>query len=254
MRNNYTGNIERALEIAQDERRRTINERDAFNEFITTVNSIELSSPNTGFNKVVSLRSRSQQATTREIQQAYRKSIMNIPHYEEEYNETMPINLEAELGPDIAEAIMNNGPVTPQIQYVVAISATRAEEKRTEFIKTLDIEIDILKKERRTLSAVQDMYSSFLNRQLYTYSLDELHEKYDQIDQKQSMFSNILEDRQTQRQTGHASLQTKSVSDLQSYLYQDMKVTYPILSDTLQLYKELCSCRYRIECWLSRFD
>ena len=254
MRNNYTSTIERALEIAQEERRRTTSERDAFNEFITTVNSINPSSPNTSFNKVMSLRSKSQQATTREIQQAYRESIMNMPHYEEEYNETMAINLEAELGPDIAEAIIKDCPVTPQLQHVVAISAARAEEKRTEFINTLDIEIDILKTERRTLSAIQDMYTSFLNRQLYTYSLDELHEKYDQIDQKQSMCSKILEDRQTQRQTGHASLQTKSVSDLQSYLYQDLKVTYPILSDTLQLYKELCSCRYRIECWLSRFD
>ncbi len=254
MRNNYTNTIETALEIAQEERRRTTNERDAFNQFATKVNSIDPSSINTNTNKIVSLRSKSQHATTCEIQQAYRESIMNIPHYEEEYNETMAINLEAEFGPNIAEAIINDGPVTPQLQHVVAISATRAEEKRTEFINTLNKEIDILNRERQTLSEIQDMYASFLNRQLNTYSLDELHKKYDQVEQKQSMCSKILQDRQTQRQAGHASLQTKSVSDLQSYLYQDMKVTYPILSDTLQLYKELCLCRFRIDSWLFRFD
>ena len=249
-----TSTIETSLEIVQEERCRTVWERDAFSEFATTVGSFDTSPMNTANSRTNPLLVGPQQTDTRKIKHAYQESVMSVPHYEEEYNETLAVNLRAEFGPEIAATIINNNPVTPQIQRAVTAAATTAQKERIELISTLDTERIELKAAYRTLSEVSEMFSLVLNYQLNQQSFGELYYMHQQLIQGQSQCREILHDRQTQRQTGHARTRFESVPDLQNYLYQKLSVTYPILSSTLRLYDDLRSGRNQLEYWLARCD
>ncbi len=242
------------MEIVREERRRTDRERDAFSEFAATVSSLDSSPPNTTTSQTRPLFVESQQTDTSEIKQAYRESIMSVPHYEEEYDETLAVNLRAEFDSKIAAAIIEGKSVTPRLQRAVIAAAVTAQKERAEFITKLKTEEDKLISARQTLSEVDEMLTSVLNHQLYGHSFDEIHEMYQQLIQGQSECRKVLQDRQTQRQTGHARIRSESVLDLQNYLYHELSDTYPVLSDTLELYEDLRLGRNRIEYWLSRCD
>lgn len=254
MTTGHLSTIQTSLEIVREERRRTVCERDAFSEFATTIASLDPSPPNTTTSQMRPLLVGSKQTDTSEIEQAYRESIMSVPHYEEEYDETLAVNLRAELGSEIAAAVINSKSITPQLQQVVTAAAETAQNERAEFIITLDTEQNKLETARKTLSEVNEMLTSVLEHQWYTHSFDEIHEMYQQLIQGQSQCRKILQDRQKQRKTGHARICSESILDLQNYLYQDMSATYPVLSGTLKLYEDLRLGRHRIEYWLTRYD
>lgn len=255
--------IPAALEILQVEYRRTVAERDAFDAFAEAVSALNPApttdiSTRTAPPAVGTKRSDGfggfYGTDTGQLRQAYRESVMDFSHYEEEYDESLAVNMQAEFGSDLAAAVISDSTVTPRLQRAVVAAATEAREEREEFVTTLDAEQSALKTAQRTLSEIHEMLTPILNRRWYRESFDEAYTAYQRLEQEQSRCRDLLQDRQTQRQTGHAGLRSESVPDLQSYLYYELNSTYPVLSDTLQLYDDLCLAHRRIERWLARDD
>ena len=246
--------IRASIDIVRKERSKTVSERNAFDEFAKAVNSFDAAPLNQKPIQTRSLLENPRQTDTHKIRQAYRESVMDVQHYEEEYNETLVVNLTAEFGPKIASAIVNANPITSQLQQAITTAAKVAKKERADHVATLDTEQAELKEARQNISELEEVLTSNINGQYYQKSYNTLREAYHQLIEAESQCRVILQDRQRQRQTGHTKVRSESVPDLQTYLYQDLEITYPVLSDTLHLYEDLRSCRSRIEYWLARID
>ena len=88
----------------------------------------------------------------------------------------------------------------------------------------------------------------------YGHSFDSAHDAYQRINRQQLSCQEILNTRQEQRATGHAGIRSEPIPDIQSYLYQDLDTTYPIISDALNLLEELETIQREVEWALARFD
>lgn len=210
----HTCIIRASLDIAREERSRTVSEKNAFDEFAKAVNSFEAAPLNHKLGQTRSFLEKLRQTGTHKIRQAYRESVMNVQHYEEEYDETLVVNLTAEFDLEIASAIVNDNPMTPQLHQVVTTAAEVAKKERAELVATLDAEQAKLKEARENISELEEVLTSNINCQYYQESYNALREAYHQLIKAESQCRVILQDRQSQRQTGHTKVRSELVSDL----------------------------------------
>ena len=249
--------IRAAVERLEDEYRFTLDERDAFECFadaaaeLDTVTPSDTARPTAGAMRTDGFGG-SYPTDTSQLRDAYRETVMDTPQYDAAYDEPLAVNLRAELGRDIAVALLADNPVTPHLQQAVVAVAKREQTKRAEFLKTLDSERDTLRSAMETLSTGRKLVETVDGRQWRQCSFDEIRKPYRRVVTHHSECRELLADRQTQRQTGHTRIRDESVSDLQSYLYHELDVTYPVLSDTVQLSVDLRSAKRRLSWWLAR--
>jgi len=88
-------------------------------------------------------------AGLRTVRTAYRETVMSVPHFEAEYDDTLPENLGAEFGVDVATRVADGTRLTPPLYRALAAAADRAVDERRRFRHALD-------RERDSLVAVRD--------------------------------------------------------------------------------------------------
>lgn len=109
--------IETASSLVNAEHEQVAAEREAFQTFQDSVAECEprrkqlLTQP-----KRVRFSPSNEDTTDphRQLQQAYRESVMSVGHYEQDYNESLRRNLSNELGADLASGLCDGTPFTPR--------------------------------------------------------------------------------------------------------------------------------------------
>ena len=232
--------IPSAREMVQMEHERILAERDAFKQFRDRVARLDPSStvsktpsPSQELSPPINRHSSSSTAEELDdIQQAYRDTVMNTPHYDEEYGESLVQDMTIEFGEDLTAAIMTNSQLTPSLQQAIVQAATAASARRTTFSNQLDEEEATLKDAYQTLAPIGKQYEQSTDQPLQQQSIDDLWEAHQQLTTCISPCEQLVEERQTQRTDGHTALpHTDETVDLQEYLYQSLDVTYPLLAD-----------------------
>ena len=242
-----------ALKCCAEERRRTRQERDAFDRFARAVSAIESADPQLapaaiGTDLVIDQASRNQQSQISSIENAYRETIMSVPHYTEEYAEPMQVNVATELGEDLAIAIFETRQFTPQVKRVLLQKTIASRDRRTELLHVLDEEHSVLRECENALTTIEERVNSLLAVPRYDLTYDELIERYHRIQSWREDCENLVQDRQSHRTIGHAAtFDTRLVSDLNEYLYRSLEVTYPVLSDGTRLLTRLDTSLNRLE-------
>jgi hypothetical protein len=69
-------------------------------------------------------------SASEQIRTSYRETVMVVPHYNDEYDESLAANLNAEFGPDLATPIIENERVTPQLRNGLLTASRHAHESR----------------------------------------------------------------------------------------------------------------------------
>jgi len=238
-----TGDIREAIDIIDEERVRTRAERDAFDAFINCIKTSPAGSAPLPMNpqrSVVGGETR-RGNQLQELREAYRKTVMGVAHYEEEYDDTLAESLEAEFGPELGSHLASGQAFTSVVKQRLLEAAHQRRQVREEFLSTLKAEQEALKSARSSLEGVaatlDEITASLSSGQL---SPDPVR-GYTRLDEAGRTCETLLHDRQQQRTDKQAAVDThgQSVHDLYSYLYQPLSVTYPVLADATSLLETL---------------
>ena len=154
--------VREAVDADQRERRRVLAERDAFEGFADRVADLDpapTGSTAPGFDGSMAAvrtvdRAGGDDVRLRRVLAAYRDTVMSVPHYREEYDETIPESLAAELGPDTAAALASNGTLSAASQSALVRRSRRAAEARSSLADGIDEEIETLRAFESDLSCV----------------------------------------------------------------------------------------------------
>lgn len=213
------------------ERRRVEDERAAFDAFVDRLDDLAV---RTHVRQQLPGRTLTDvpDAGTEAVRRAYRETVMGVPHYEREYDESLHESIEAELGAEVAGAL--SGTLGPAGKRALVRSATEARDARSRFLDTLDREARVLDETGTTLRAIEHALpdapdGSFDDLVALRADLAELREECDAVAERR-------------QRAIHASV-PGSDADLAVYLYD----AYPVLATVADL-------ATRIECALRATD
>lgn len=154
------------------ERRRVLDERDAFESFADRVAGIDTVSVATdatpsgvpaGAIRDVGGRGGGRRpgggpagdnVTLRRVMAAYHDTVLSLPHYRDEYDETAAESLSAELGRDAATALASDGGLSSGAQSALVDRSRHAADAREQLADAIDEEIDELGDREASLSSI----------------------------------------------------------------------------------------------------
>ena len=145
--------IRDAKATCRQERRRVVDERDAFEEFgdrvaaLTPIPTREtparpatLAAPGLAADRPIADGGR------RRVLTAYQKTVVSLPHYATEYDETLAESFAAELGEDAAVSLASNERLSPELQSALVDRSRRAATARESLAAAIDVEVDRLER------------------------------------------------------------------------------------------------------------
>ena len=234
------------------ETRRTRREAVAFDRFATRVRDVDPVVSRTAAARVGSVLVATDDRTgsgrrIREITATFRDTVMSVPHYDEEYGESLAEHMAIEFGDELTIAVVETRQFTPQVKQGLYRAAIAARDRRLELLSVLEAESNALQTFERELTDLTTRVEALTEPLRSDQTYDELCETYRELNECTRACEALLHTRQTQRTDGHAANLPYAIDDLQEYLYERFEVTYPVLSDGLQLYRRITTARGRLE-------
>lgn len=240
-----------ARSIVDEERDRTVDERDAFARFVDRI--ADLDADGSGTTAVAAnepLMTMSAAPPDRQLQavkSAYRETVMSLPHYEEEYDEPIAVNMAAEFGDEVAAAVIDGERLTPPLKSALLQQGRDASDRRRRFVSTLDREAAQLAEAHESLSSVEGTLVELDEEPLLTRTFEELQSTWERLGQLEDRCVEVVEDRQDGLARMDRPYQNgdEGVS-LHEYLYRPLSVTYPVLADGATLIDHLRTAQGRV--------
>lgn len=225
---------EPALSEARDalrvERRRVVDEREAFEAFRARVRRVPTATAS-ATQPPLRYGSASAGRGLVAVRDAYLETVMSVPHYDEEYDDTYERSLEAEFGPDLTLALTRESTLHGRYKRALLSKVETAIEERESFLEHVETEAASIDRATATLSPIVEEIETISRS---SFSADD----FGTLDAYRAR-THVLEENcdgvanRRQREIGDAerSLRTDdSLPDLPTYLYQELPVTYPVLS------------------------
>lgn len=242
--------LPRAREACEEERTRTRAEAEAFDRFAERVAEVDVAptqAHHAGIGAVPLTQSQSTDGNLRAVRDAYRETVMDVPHYEEEYGESMQTNMAAEFDPDLAAAVCEGPGVTPQLQQTLIEHSKRARDRREAFLETLETESEALKEASDALTAIDDELAKMNERPLSARSFDELADAWERLGRLHDRCQRLVEERQAAlRKREVVGQRSLSPGELCPYVYQTQPVTHPVLAEGVRVTEAITSARRRV--------
>ena len=243
------GCLRKAVSLADEERTRIEAERDAFEQFAEEVKSIsapKLSRTNTLAVKGGNDGERQLEA----IRNAYRETVMAVPHFEEEYDETIEESLAAEFDPDVAAAIVDGTQFSPPLKQTILQQTALAIRRREALSSVVEKERASIEEAREHLHTIDAAVDE--DCEIAECTFDELIDRYEKLERIENEAERLLEDRQRDVQAENRQHSRSSYPFLQQYLYQPLEVTFPVLDATLEQIRTLRDRRRQVLRTLTR--
>lgn len=242
-----------ALEALAIEREITNSEQDAFARFHRRLAAMEVSQPHLDtehdhqFNVPVTTQSHPNNHLQR-IKEAYHETIMDVPHYDDVYNDSLRESLAEEFSLEIATALTTGEHLTPPLQNQLLLKSQQARNERTRFLGALSKETEDLRSAEQTISEIGTNLDTLNDRSLETWMITDLTESREQMLAAEQQCDELVATRQTTLQSSRIPGPTPDDLDFNEYLYESLPVTYPILSDLANLANTLHNELSRVEC------
>lgn len=213
------GSVERAQQLADDERDSVVAERAAFETFAEAVASM----PTTTASPSPSVR-RADGAgrPLAAVRERYRETVLAAPGYERAYNEDLSEHIAAEFGRPVAGTVLADGHLTPPLKRLLVAGARESAAERTDLLGALNRECDSLATAADRLERTGDALSSTAPEDR---PFSELVDQEGRLRSAERDCTDLLTDRQ--RRIHEERRRTGSL--LQEYLYTDLETTYPVL-------------------------
>lgn len=231
--------IEQALTVVQEEIDCIEAELMAFRRFRTRLVSIEPAGQSTatvdtsvgGMSAVGTLQSKPD-TSLHAVREAYQETIMAVPHFEAEYDDSMEANMSMEFGPELGTQIATGMRLTPQLYEALLTASEGAREERETLLPALERERESLQSVRNTLNDCERRGAALGANARRTTDPVRLDSIDDQLAEIETDCETIAATRQ-QLLHGRSAAALSGIdgTSLVRYLYGDCLVTCPALTD-----------------------
>lgn len=227
-------NIRTAAETVDGERSRIVAERDAFRAFAQRVNGLSPDSRITdGGSRVGPLSVAGTESEPSpglsKVREAYRESVMAVPHYDKDYGTALSEHMAVELGTDVAGSVKNGQRLSSMLQRLIVSKATTAATNRERLIDRLDREASDLKSALDTLSEVESQLADYDPTTLHRVDYTNLNDRWNRLDAMEERCSETLKTRQRLLQQRDDNL--PQGPSFGQYVYGALQVDFPVLAD-----------------------
>lgn len=222
--------LDAARQVLREERRRTVDEREAFRSFRDELRSTTATPPSTTAMGVTSLaRSQTTDKSLARVRRSYERTVMSVPHYDDEYADTFEDSITAEFGPGVAAALQSASCFSPGLRQTLTAAAETAVRERDEFIDVLDVESNSIESMSVGISSVHATLVSLDETPLPEQTFDELRALYEDVSALGAELESLAATRQ-RTLVHHRRALSSMVPDVTEYLYGDLSVRYPVLA------------------------
>ncbi|MEF8757046.1 MAG: hypothetical protein V5A33_02305 [Halobacteriales archaeon] len=212
------------------ERRRTVDEREAFRRFERRVRELTPATAHTGPPAAAVVGGRSG-AGLDDVRDAYRETVMSVPHYEETYDDTYERSVRAEFGPDVGAALTEAAAFDQRHKQAVLSAARTCRRERERLLELLDAERASVTAAAERLVPAADQLSAFATMDFtaepsaaldgYRARLSVLAERWD----------DVAAARQADLDELGAEFRLPNDRDgVTAFLYGDFPATHPVLA------------------------
>lgn len=236
-------NLRKGADVVEREQSRTAAERDAFYEFAARISELSPDSEGkiggangSAIGSPVALAHPPRSAS--KVREAYRETVMGVPHYDLDYGESLEDNMAIEFGEDVAAAIEDGQTLSPMLQQLLVSKARAAATEREQLIGQLEDEAEELNHARTTLSVIE----SELEGYEIPSRLDAIADRWDRLEELEDRCNDLVQRRQCSIVEGRidGGMDTPSLVE---YLYSSLTVDYPVLADTAAILEQIESAR-----------
>jgi hypothetical protein len=171
-----------------------------------------------------------------QARRAYRDTVMSVPHYEEEYGESLSENVSAEFGESVALALEGADAFTPGLRRTLVESAETARDRRNSLVRAIEQEETALRTAASTLSDVESEVEAVDGGSTLSLSFEQLMDRWGRLYDLEQECETLIEERQESIRSGYGvRLRLDGPITLQEYLYDSLQVTHPILAEATRL-------------------
>ncbi|ELZ91621.1 hypothetical protein C440_14944 [Haloferax mucosum ATCC BAA-1512] len=243
--------LDAARQNLREERRRCVDERAAFLAFQKDVAAVKATAPAATPMAVTAIgrRQHSDGALAR-VRRAYERTVMSVPHYDEEYDDSFEDSVSAEFGPDVATAFRSASVFSPALRQTVASAAATAVSERAEFIRVVDEEIDSIESMHDDIASLTARLSEFDDTPLSDRGFDELLALHDGLADLRGRLDALVVERQATIANHRRALSSLD-HDVTEFLYENLSVRYPVLATAAAVAAALDTATGRVETWLA---
>jgi len=170
---------------------------------------------------------------------AYRETIVQLDHYEEEYGNPIHQDIVLEFGEQVAHAVFAPGPLSSMAFRLLVAQAKESLEERTQHARELDREHDSLERFDADLSEIETRFAecpvpSEVAAESVPTIRDELLELERNCERLIDRRQDMLHSRSTTNLHGVGEL------SFNTYVYgQRLSVSCPVLHDAVTLFRDI---------------
>jgi hypothetical protein len=214
------------------ERRRIEDELDAFAAFERALRDIEPAAAEAAPLAVRGCGTRSRSADGLDpVRDAYERTVMGVPHYDEEYGDTLGTSLVEEFGPDVAAAVVDGSAFTDRHRSVLLSAAAEAQTGRETMRTLVDDERAAVEAAREAIREIERDLAEITDRGIADADFGTLEAARAALLGLESRCTDGVE----RRQETIARLRRRTVArveteDYREFCYAALDVDHPVLS------------------------
>lgn len=248
------GYVRRAREECENERARTRAERVAFAEFADRVRELEptLASVGDGYPGETLVRANAADNRLRRVQDAYRETVMAVPHYDAEFGEPLELNMTAELGSSVAPAVLDGQGFTPQLQQALVTKSEGACRQRLSLEDRIDDEAATLATAEDAFESVRADLERLNETPLSERSFEDLERTYRRLAALEAECHDVVDPRQADVRAEMQDVDDEGPANFYHYLYDPLDVDYPVLAAGASLLEAVETAKRNVRLALTR--
>lgn len=240
--------VKEATSLLDEERSRILDERDAFDAFSRRIANLEVTEATTAVATAGGLAVETSTVSADRlgsVKEAYRDTVMSVPHYEEDYGESLAENLAVEFGDGLAYAVTDGGQLTPPLKSALLSASEESSRNRSAFLSTLEAEAEALSEAATAIEAVDSEVDSIATAPPTERSYEELVAEWNRLGTLDDRCEDLLQERQEEIQS-RAKVAKAGGVELHEYLYEALPVTHPVLADLASLSETISAARSQV--------
>jgi len=227
--------IERAITCVDDERAELQTERQAFRELREFLRSTQpVSTTHKGAPAAHTVAQ--SPGSTAGFVDAYRRTVMEVDHYESHYGESLEENVAMELGSEIATAIRANAELNPLLHWQLQVAIAGSLRRRSRLLEVLDDERNSLRTAIEDCRTLDRRLEGVPERRISDMVFDELECHWNRLSDLKDCCEQLIRSRQQfipERRT--SGLDLDDHVSFNDYLYGTFESRFPVLETGLEL-------------------
>lgn len=218
--------LESAARALRSERRELADEREAFSQFRERVDALE---PTPSPARPPTLLADRPHTEPDRLREAYVRTVMSVPHFQEVYSESYRESLARELTEELATAITTADRLSPGLQRSLEDCIDQAIDARRSLIEFIEAELAAITATEERLEGIVGELESIMDQPIDRAGFHVLASSRDRLRSLENRCKTILEERQTRIRTEH-SISVVGIDDTAQYLYGSCESDHPVLA------------------------